>query len=200
MGVRRVCGLAVYFCVLLAMAASARAEESPEIPVTKVVLQERPEIAKNGKVALYRGEADQKGVAFFIDGLGIATPVGVMLLSGDHAATMNLLVKNDMSKEWDRRVKPEGSISKTQFTTEGPAMVLVTSPTAEAKPYQLAIWVGPEVPLNKLLPSPFSGKAGAAAARTGKGYAGALAGVAVVVGLIVILVVAVRRKANKGAR
>lgn len=192
-------GSVVFLCVLLATAPPAHAEDPLPIPVTKVVLQERPELAKHGKVALYRGEADDKGVAFFIDGLGIATPVGVMLLSGDHAAPMNLLVKNDMSKEWDRRVKPDGTIAKTQFTTEGPAMLLVTSPSAEAKPYELVIWVGPEVPLHKLLPSPFSGKGGGAAS-SGGSHAGALIGVAVVAGLLVILVVAIRRKAKKGAR
>jgi hypothetical protein len=186
-------------CVLFALATPAGADEPPDIPVTTVVLQDRPELAKNGKVALYRGEADHKGVAFYIEGLGIATPVGVMLLSGDHAATMNLLVKNDLSKDWDRRVKPDGTISKTQFTTEGPAMVLVTSPTAEAKPYELAIWVGPEVPIHKLLPSPFTNKGGGAAS-SGGSHAGALIGVAVFVGLLVILVVALKRRAKKGVR
>jgi hypothetical protein len=122
-----------------------------------------------------------------------------MLLSGDHAAPMNLLVKNDLSKDWDRRVKPEGTISKTQFSTEGPAMVLVTSPTADKKPYELVIWVGPEVPLHKLMPSPLAGKGGGGASSAGGGsHAGALIGVAVVVGLVFILVIAIKRKAKKG--
>ncbi len=191
-------GSVVLLCVLLATAPPARAEDPPPVPVTKVVLQERPELAKHGKVALYRGEADDKGVAFYIDGLGIATPVGVMLLSGDHAAPMNLLVKNDLSKDWDRRVKPDGTISKTQFTTEGPAMVLVTSPTAEAKPYELVIWVGPEVPLHKLLPPPFTGK-GRGATGAGGAHANAVIAILVVVGLIGVLVIVVRRKSRKGA-
>lgn len=185
--------------VVFALVGVARAQDPPPVPVTNVVLQERPELAKNGKVALYRGEADDKGVAFYIEGLGIATPVGVMLLSGDRTAPMNLLVKNDLSKDWDRRVKPEGTVSKTQFTTEGPAMVLVTSPTAEKKPYELAIWVGPEVPLHKLMPSPFAGKDGAATKPGGSSSSGAVVAIAIVIGIIAILVVVIRRRARKGA-
>ncbi|MEO8549115.1 MAG: hypothetical protein ABI678_04060 [Kofleriaceae bacterium] len=187
--------------VFLALASPAGAEEPPPVPITKVVLEERPELAKHGKVALYRGEADDQGVAFYIEGLSIATPVGVMLLSGDHAAPMNLLVKNDLSKDWDRKVKPDGSISKTQFTTEGPAMVLVKSPTKDKKPYELAIWVGPEVPLHKLMPSPFAGNGkGTPAGGGGSGALSAVIAIGVVVGLIAILVIAMRRKARKGAR
>lgn len=188
----------VGFVVLAFAALPAHAEEPPPVPMTKVELQERPELAKHGKVAVYRGEADDQGVAFYVEGLSIATPVGVMLLSGDHAAPMNLLVKNDLSRDWDRKVKPDGTVSKTQFTTEGPAMILVTSPTKEKKPYELAIWVGPEVPLHKLMPSPFNSKGGATAQAGGSSATNALIAIAIVAGVIAILVVVLRRRGRKG--
>ena len=143
------------FVVLVLAVGSARADEPPPVPVTKVELAEHPEIAKTGKLAIYRGEADDKGVAFFVEGLGIATPAGVMLASGDAASPMRLSVKNDLSFDWDKHPKADNGITKYQFRTEGAAMFLVQSPTAERKPYQIMFWVGPEIPIHKLMASPF---------------------------------------------
>jgi hypothetical protein len=194
-------------CAGIAVVASsvARAEEPPPVPVTKVELKEDPAIVPVGKVALYSGEADDKGVAFYIEGLGIANPVGIMLLSGDPAAPMKLFVKNDLSGDWDKRPKDEGGITKIRFSTEGPAMALVTSSTPERKPYRLLIWVGPEVPFHKLMAPPFvsqeeyekrGGAPGGAGGGGGGSNTGAIVGacIAGVLLLLVIVVVAKRKK------
>ena len=181
----------------------AHADEPPPVPVTKVELVERPELVKSGKVAVYKGEADDKGVAFYIDGLTISTPVAIMVLAGDESAPMKLSVKNDLSMQWDRTVPPEGSITTTKFTTEGPATALVQSPTAERKPYTIVIWVGPEIPMHKLMAAPFVTQAQyetkhGAAGGGGSGGSGStttvIVAVSVVVALLLIVVVAIRRK------
>ena len=173
-------------------------------PVTKVELRELPEVAKKGKVAVYEGEADKQGVAFFLDGLGIATPVGMMLISGDASAPMTLRVKNDLSQDWDRTVEPVQGVAETKFRTEGPAMALVSSP-GDLKPYKLVIWVGPEIKTHKVFKAPFVTKAaydkkhpGGPAAAGGGGSgggntAGVIAGVAIALGAIVGVLVLVRR-------
>jgi hypothetical protein len=192
-----------------AVSPPAHADELPPVPVTQVELKEHPELAKNGKLAIYRGEADDKGVAFYIEGLGINNPVGIMLISGDAAAPMRLSVKNDLSQDWDKHVKAEAGVSKLQFATEGPAMALVQSPTGDRKPYQLAIWVGPEVPLHKLMTAPFvaqadydkkhpGGPPGGAGASGGGTSSGAVVGaIAAVLVLVIVIVIVARRK--KGA-
>jgi len=184
--------LAVGF--VCSVARDARAEEEQPPPVTKVELREQPDIAKVGKVAIYRGEADGKGVAFYLDGIGIGVPVGLMLVSGDSAAPMHLAVKNDLSKDWDRKVAPdESGIAQTRFRTEGPAMVLVTS-SGELKPYQLLIWVGPEVKIHRFLKSPFGG------GRSGSG-GGAVIGLVVAGGVVLLIaLVFLVRRSRKGKR
>src|SRR5882724_9216256 len=182
-------------------ASLARADEPPPVPVTKVELVERPELAKSGKIAIYKGEADDKGVAFYIDGLTISTPVGIMVLAGDESAPMKLSVKNDLSMAWDRTVKPEGSITTTKFTTEGPATALVQSPTADRKPYTIVIWVGPEIPMHKLMAAPFVTQAqyeskhgpGGASGGGSSSTTTIVIVVSVVVVLLLLAVVAMRR-------
>lgn len=188
--------------VVIISGSFARADEPPPVPVTKVELVERPEIVKSGKVAVYKGEADDKGVAFYIDGLTISTPVAIMVLAGDESAPMKLSVKNDLSMQWDRTVPPEGSITTTKFTTEGPATALVQSPTAERKPYTIVIWVGPEIPMHKLMAAPFVTQAQYEAKHGAAGGGGSstttiVIVVSVVVVLLLLAVVAMRRK--KGA-
>lgn len=190
---------------ILAVSSLARADEPPPIPVTKVELAERPEIAKTGKIALYKGEADDKGVAFYIDGLGINTPVTIVLTSGEAASPMRLSVKNDLSPDWDRHVKADNGISTARFRTEGPAMALVQSPSADRKPYHVAIWVGPELKLHQLIAPPFVSQAEYDKGHPGGGGGGGGSSTGVIVGVIgtvVILIVVgalvLRRK--KGAR
>jgi hypothetical protein len=195
-------GACACVCVGVAIAISsvARAEEPPPVPVIKVELKEDPAIVPVGKVALYSGEADDKGVAFYIEGLGILNPVGIMLLSSP-GAPMKLFVKNDLSADWDKKVKDEGGISKIRFTTEGPAMALVSSSTPERKPYRLLIWVGPELPLHKLMAAPFvsqeeyekrnPGGAGGGGSNAGVIVAAVIGGVLL---LLIVVVVAKRKK------
>jgi len=170
------------------LAIAEEPEEQPP-PVTEVELRELPNVAKVGRVATYRGEADRKGVAFYIPGLGIGNPVTVMLVSGDKAAPMRLALKNDLSADWDRKVDPdEAGVSQTRFRTEGPAMALVTSP-GDLKPYQLMIWVGPEIKIHRFIKNPFHGSV---AGGSGGKIAAIMAGVLAL--LLIVIVVVVRKK------
>lgn len=195
-------GLLRVFVVLVLAVGSARADEPPPVPVTKVELAEHPEIAKTGKIAIYRGEADDKGVAFFVEGLGIATPAGVMLASGDAASPMRLSVKNDLSFDWDKHPKADNGVTQYRFRTEGAAMFLVQSPTAERKPYQILFWVGPEIPLHKLMASPFLSQADydrkhPGGPGGGGGNTGVIVAAAVGGALVVLILVAVVRRRKK---
>lgn len=197
----------VVWVVLLMLGRPVLADEPPPVPVTTVVFAERPEIAKTGKVAMYKGVADDKGVAFYVEGLGINTPVAVMLVSGEAASPMRLALKNDLSLEWDRYVKAENGVAKTTFRTEGPATVLVQAPGVEKKPYQLLIWVGPEIKLHKLMKGPFIAKAeyerlhpgGPGTSSAGGGSGGRTIGVVIAAVVVVLLLVWISRR-KKGAR
>jgi hypothetical protein len=180
----------------------ARADEPPPIPVTKVELKERPELAKTGKVAIYKGEADDQGVAFYIDGLGINTPVAVMLISGESASPMKLSLKNDLSMDWDKHVKADAGVSSLKFRTEGPATALVQSPTHDKKPYSIAIWVGPELKVHTWMKPPFVTQAEYDKDHPGGGGGGSGKTIGIVVGGVIVLVilVAVMRRKKAGAR
>ena len=178
----------------LAFADQPKPEDKPP-PVTKVKLRQMPAIAKTGKVAMYRGEADGKGVAFYVDGLGIGTPVGVMLLSGAKGAPMKLSVKNDLSADWDRKVDPDkDGVAQTRFRTEGPAMILVSSP-GEMKPYQLIIWVGPEIKFHKYMKTPFVSQEAYDKSQGGGVLGPIIAGAALA--LVVVIVIMVRRSQKR---
>jgi hypothetical protein len=203
--VRRFVAAAVLLAVRI-----ASADDPPPIPVTKVELAERPEIAKVGKVAIYKGEADDKGVAFYIDGLGINTPVAIMLVSGESASPMKLSLKNDLSMEWDQHIQADKGISKAQFRTEGPATALVQSPTADRKPYSMVIWVGPELKLHTASAGPFvsqaeydkqhpGGQTGNTAAGGGSGANIAIA-TGGILAVVVLVVVVMKRRKQGGAR
>jgi hypothetical protein len=170
--------------------------------VTQVELKENPQLAAVGKIALYSGEADDKGVAFYLEGLGIANPVGIMLISGDSATPMKLFVKNDLSADWDKRVKDEDGVSKIRFSTEGPAMALVTSSTTERKPYKILFWVGPELPLHKLIATPFVSQETYDQKHPGGGgggNTGVIVAVIVVIAVIGLGLFAVTRRKKKAA-
>ena len=193
--------------LVAAIAGPARADEPPPVPVTQVVLKEAPDVVKTGKFAVYTGEADDKGVAFYIDGLGINTPVAIVVTSVEPDSPMRLSVKNDLSRDWDLKVAPEGGVATTKFRTEGPAMALVQAPTADKKPYKIAIWVGPEIRFDKLLPPPFMRQADydkkhpdgpAKAGGASSGNTGAVIAVVAAVALIVVVIVVVRRKKGAG--
>jgi hypothetical protein len=185
--------------LVLAGAGRAHAAE-PKVPVTKVELRENPALAKKGKVAIYKGEADKDGVAFYVEGLGIGVPV-VAFLASEAGAPMTLQLKNDMSEKWERKVErdPKTGIAEARFRTEGPAMLLVTSSGPRAK-YQLVVWVGPEIKMHKLIKPPFVSKAKFDKKKSGgSGTAGIIIGIAITCVFVIGLVVLVRRMGKKGA-
>ena len=81
-------------------------------------------------------------------------------------------------------------------------MVLVQSPSADSKPFHLAIWVGPELKINQLLQPPFvSQSAYDSKHPSGSGSkTGPIVAVAIVVVLIAIVIVAMRRRKQGAAR
>jgi hypothetical protein len=187
------------FALFVSLPSSAGAEEKPQPPVTKVKLREMPKLAKSGKVAIYRGEADETGVAFYIEGLGIGVPVGVILVSEDPSSGMKLAVKNDLSKDWDRKVEPKDGYAEALFRTEGPAMALVTSPGG-MKPYRLFVWVGPEIKFHKYMAGPFVTNEEYEKSQGGGLMVPLIAGGAVLLGLVLIAVVMVRRSRRRQPR
>src|SRR5262249_19209159 len=107
--------------------APAPAAQPGGTPVTRVELRENPAL-KAGKVAAYEREVDEKGVAFYLAGLNILTPVAVALEARDPAQPLTLELKNDLSPKWDRAEKTsaQGALL-SRFRTEGPAMALLHS-------------------------------------------------------------------------
>lgn len=134
---------------------AAADKQAKKPPLTEVKLQEHRKLFEVGKSAFYRGEADEVGVAFYIKGLGINTPVAMVLEASNPSSAMTLQLMNDYSQNWDRTLSTEdkGAVT-TRFRTEGPAVALVKS-SGGMQPYRLAIWVGPEVKVFASAPPPF---------------------------------------------
>ncbi len=177
-------------------------------PLTKVQLRELPSLASKGKGAIYKGKADKEGVAFYVEGIGIATPVAVFLFS-DKGVAMTVRLKNDMSADWDRKVDtdPKTGMAETRFRTEGPAMLLVSSP-GELSNYQLVIWAGPDIKFHKMVKPPFVTQAvydktkGAGGGGPGGGGSDKIIAVVVVIALLAVIgFIASRqlKKKKKGA-
>lgn len=149
------CLLALGLSALSGAQAAGDAKTPKKPPLTEVKLQEHRKLFEVGKSAFYRGTADEVGVAFFIKGLSINTPVAMVLESSNPSSPMTLQLMNDYSQNWDRTVSTEdkGAVT-TRFRTEGPAVALVKS-AGGMQPYRLAIWVGPEVKVFASAPPPF---------------------------------------------
>jgi hypothetical protein len=132
-----------------------QAMQQDKTPMIGVKLKELPKIFETGKGAFYQGRADEEGIKFYIPALSIMTPAAIVLESSDRDTKMTLQIKNDYSIDWDRTLTTDASgVITTKFRTEGPAVALIKS-DGGMKPYRIAVWVGPEVKLHKILPSPF---------------------------------------------
>lgn len=147
--------LASCLSVIATSQAANDAKQPKKPPLTEVKLQEHRKLFEAGRSAFYRGKADEVGVAFYIKGLSINTPVAMVLEASDPNSPMTLQLMNDYSPNWDRTVSTEdhGAVT-TRFRTEGPAVALVKS-SGGMQPYRLAIWVGPEVKVFASAPPPF---------------------------------------------
>lgn len=99
---------------------------------------------KVGKVALAEGMATSDPHHLFLENLEIMQPVAVTVLTKDASHD----VKVQLAKyEWDKNFSKEGSTKgKTSLTfktrTAGDLKILVSSPDAEPRPFQLVVWVG----------------------------------------------------------
>jgi hypothetical protein len=191
----------VAIAVVGAMSAGSAGADDPKDkgpPITGVELKDNPAIAKSGKIAIYKGQADKVGVAFEIPGLGIGTPVAVMLWS-DKEKSLGLHVKNDMSKKWDKEVKTKDGYAEVLFRTEGPAVALVTGTDAtQLDNYEIAIWVGKDIPFHKLQKPPFVSQAEYDKKHGAGSSTGAIIAVSVVIALGVFLIAMWRRNRRKG--
>jgi hypothetical protein len=149
------CLLALSLSAIPTSQAANDAKQPKKPPLTEVKLQEHRKLFEVGKSAFYRGQADEVGVAFYIKGLSINTPVAMVLEASDPNSPMTLQLMNDYSPNWDRTVSTEdqGAVT-TRFRTEGPAVALVKS-SGGMQPYRLAVWVGPEVKVFASAPPPF---------------------------------------------
>ena len=108
--------------------APGAAADQAAIPTVTVALAEQRGLFEHGRSAVYRGVADEQGVAFVIPALTINTAAALVLQAGETGAPMRLQLKNDFSEDWDRSLDTgrEGALL-TRFRTEGPAVALVSS-------------------------------------------------------------------------
>lgn len=136
--------------------APGAAADQAAIPTVTVALAEQRGLFEHGRSAVYRGVADEQGVAFVIPALTINTAAALVLQAGETGAPMRLQLKNDFSEDWDRSLDTgrEGALL-TRFRTEGPAVALVSSVAGGPQPYRLVVWVGSEIKPHTAAAPPF---------------------------------------------
>ena len=131
-------GLAAVFCV----AQPARAED---IPAYKLQMQTDPKLP-GGKIRIIEGEAGPGPDRFFLEGLGVLSPVAVTIIAKHKGDEIQVAFGQD---RWDETIqKASTSAAKNEVTTklrtQGDLKISVTA-SAEGKPYWLIVWVGDEV-------------------------------------------------------
>jgi hypothetical protein len=196
------CGLAPARAQGLDLAA-----EDPNKPV-ELALNADPDIPK-GKVAVMRGEADGQGHRFVVRGLDVMQPVAVTAF----AEKTGLPLRTAVYKEnWEQTVRDETTGERgrvnLRFRTAGDFGVWVKGEGAEPVPYYLVVWAGDALELP--VPSPFrnataaelngsGGTTAAAGAGGGLGttaWLGIVAGLLVVIGGLLVLVLRGQRRAS----
>lgn len=162
-------GLAVWFCV-------ARPAAAEDIPSYKLQMQTEPSLP-GGKIRIVEGEAVAKPDRFFLEGLGVLSPVAVTIIAKHKGDVIQVAFSKD---RWDEVLKTVATSADknevtTKLRTQGDLQMAVTA-TGDPKPYYLIVWLGDEVqpdlapvtvPMSKYKAEhPDAGKAPAAAGGT----------------------------------
>lgn len=143
---------AVLLCVA---AAGARAQAAPEDPTAGAIKLDlaKAEAWHGGRLVLMEGQTVAgRPTRFSLEGLFVMQPVVATLQARGAQPAIELAAVKPLSKAPARRADADAQGRATlSFRAQGDALLQVSAPAAV--PYQLAVWVGPE--MNPPLPSPF---------------------------------------------
>jgi hypothetical protein len=186
----------LYVVLSVAVLGSARRAAAEDIPAYGLQMQTDPKIP--GKHRIVEGEAGPSPDRFFLDGLGVLTPIAVTIIAKNPGDEITVTFGQD---RWDEALQTiKTSKDKPQVTaklrTQGDFKISVTA-AADGKPYWLIVWVGNEV-TPKLAPvtvpmakfkkeHPDAGKAPATSAKGGDG--GGTSPVMIVIAVALVLIV-----------
>lgn len=131
-------------CITAAvLAASPGYAQTPSAKAYRLQLKQFTQIPK-GKAALVQGAANPAGDRFFVQDLSIIQPVVVTLVTRDKADDVKLRLAKYQFDEADKTASTKGTGTATiKLRTQGEMKIVVSG--ADAKPYQLVVWAGPEV-------------------------------------------------------
>jgi hypothetical protein len=177
--------------VALAPAAARAQAGDAQVPVYRLDLRKVNDIPQ-GKAALVNGSASPTPQRFFVENLHMLMPVAVTLRAVNPADVVKLRV---VKGKWEAPLR-EGSTAGGQqvhfrFRTQGEFQLQVDS-TAQAAPYKLMVWVGPDI--EPRLPAVFVPRSEFAGGRVPLWWW--IAGGAVVLAGVVAFFIARRRKAS----
>jgi hypothetical protein len=181
--------------VCLVVGASAARAEAPAYKLNLKPAKGLP----NGKVATLQGTANPAGDRFFVESVGVLQPVVVTLVAKNKGDAIKLVLGK---QRWDEALRqgttgPDGMVT-FKVRTQGELRMTVSG--EGDKPYNLIVWVGDEVkPDFAAAPAitPMKDHKGAkAAGDTGSNTTGIIIA-CVLAGLIVTLVVWLKRRGAK---
>jgi hypothetical protein len=198
-----------YLVLAVVLLQSIRPAEAEDIPAYGLQMQTDPKFP--GKHRIIEGHAGVQPDRFFLEGLGVLTPVAVTIIAKNPGDEITVSLGQD---RWDETIqkitttKAAPEVTK-KLRTQGDLKISVTA-ASEDKQYWLIVWVGDEVkpdlapvtvPMTKYKREhPDGGKApvgGAANAKDG-GTSPVMIVIAVALVLIVLLLaVVVFRKKGK---
>lgn len=150
---RQVTRMAVLLTALLIPAAVFAQDEAKPAEDGSYPLELGPdERISEGRAAFMQGEADATGHRFLVEGTQLDEPVAVSVFTEDPQQRVRVRIVKD---RWDAperdAVTADGRVD-FRFRTYDGFKVWVTAD--ETTPYQLAVWVGPE--MKRAIPSAFT--------------------------------------------
>ncbi|MFT3699617.1 MAG: hypothetical protein QM831_41095 [Kofleriaceae bacterium] len=152
----------------------------------------------NGKVQVVTSDSKPEGDQFFIDNIFVLQPIAITLVADNPDDEITLIIGKD---RWDETLRTQktgpGKKSVTEkFRTQGEVRMTVKA-EGPPKPYHLVAWVGDEVQ-PQLAPVITSMKTYNGPNKSGGGgdssTKNALIAIGILVGVIFIIVIAVKRR------
>ena len=203
--------LLLYVVVTVVLLAPGRSAEAADIVAHKLQMQTEPTLP-NGKIRIIKGTAGEQPDRFFLDELGVLTPVAVTVIALNKGDAVQIAFSQD---RWDEVLEKHVTSATeqeltTKLRTQGSLQMEITSATGP-HPYILIVWVGDEVkpemapvlvPMKQYLAQhPDAGKAppanGPAAAKSGETSPVMIVIAVALVLIVVLLAVVVFRKKGR---
>jgi len=155
---RQVTRIAVLLTALLLPAAAfAQGEAEPAEDGTYKLELGPDERISEGRAAFMQGEADSTGHRFLVEGTQLDEPVAVSVFTEDPQQRVRVRIVKDRWDMPERDALTTDGRADFRFRTYDGFKVWVTAD--ETTPYQLAVWVGPE--MKRAIPSAFTPASGA---------------------------------------